>query len=458
MSGGSVGKSIARGAGVLRDKMFGRSDYGRFIQKIQNGLSFLGNHVKNIALLDPDGFGSPKNVRVPMVVSQVIDNNQKCEFLPLKCFLNRKMRVDKGQLIVKGLAYPIVPVTGVGVERAVTHDSKQLYAINTNHHDEALKNLGLDPSKYKNKRLVIACDGGKVLPPPSVKDLRLMRAVYNAEFAAETRRIKNEMTGATMWPLTLLVAIPLNLCSGIINVALMVPHSLCNGVTKLFNYMASNFEEKARDLAVMNRRGTVVGATSAVPYVLIGAVFRCCERVVSALTHVIGGVRSGSTCAVRSVPTFVSAAYNGSVAELKVGTRYLANTASTIGSSFVKYGSDTFSYGKFYAGIGAQDVELASSRKAHNNEDSTKSRNVNDAHVQRHSSTNIAKDERAASERVGAEGVRETMALDKDDLLQVRAEGKDLSSLGVTIGYGTAEQVRENFASSVGVTGVAVGR
>ena len=458
MSGEGVGRSIARGAGVIKDKIFGGSDYGKYIRKIRDVYSFLGNHVKNIALLDPDGFGSQKNVRVPMVVAQVVDNNQKCEFLPPECFRKGKMRVDKGQLFVKGMAYPIMPVSGVGVERAVTHDSKQLYAINTNHQDEALKNLGLDPSKYKNKRLVIACDGGRVIPPPAVKDLRLMRAVYNAEFAPETRRIKNETTGATMWPLTLLVAIPLNLCSGIINVALMVPHSICNGVGKFFNYVASNFEGKARDLSVINSRGTVVGATSAVPYVLIGAVFRCCERIVTALTHVIGGVRSASTCAVRSVPTFVSAAYNGSVAELKVGARYLANTASSIGSSFVNYGSDTVSYGKFYANMGSQDVGLLSSRNTPNNEDNVKLRDVDNTHVQHPRSTNIARGIGSGDARAGEEGVRETISLGKDDLLQVRTEGKDLSSLGVTIGYGTAEQVRENFASSVGVTGVAIGR
>lgn len=451
MSGGGVRKSFARGIEAIKDRVFGGIDYEKYFRKVEDGFSFLGNHVKNIALLDPEGFGIQKRVRIPVLVSQVIDKNQKCEFLPKKSFRKTVMRVDRGKLYVKGEAFPVMPVAGAGVERAVMNDSKQLYAINTNHQDEALRVLGLDPSKYKNKRLVIACDGGKVVPPPGGKDMRLMRAVYNIELSPETRRICNETTGATMWPLTLLVAMPLNLCSGILNVALMVPHSLCHGVTKLLDHVASNLEGRARDLSVINSRGTVVGVSSAVPYVLGGALFRCCERAVSAISSAVGVVRSATTCVVRSVPIFVNAAYNCSGAQLKIGTSYLTSTASSIGSSFAKYGSDTVGHARFYKNVvGLQDV---ASQEPISNDESGKLRS--DVDIRDENAKLSAKPTRS---EVASGEVRETITLGKEDLLQVRTEGKDLSAVGVTVGYGTAEQVRENFANSVGMTGVALGR
>ncbi|MDB1135030.1 hypothetical protein [Candidatus Anaplasma sp. TIGMIC] len=447
-----IGGAMSRGMGALSERVQG-SGIMKWGKKLTTGFGYLSNHVKNIALFDPEGFGVVKTVRVPMVMSQVVDHRQPCEFLPSECFKKgRQMRVERGQLFSNGMGFPIEPIADAGLERAVTYDNKQLYAINTSNTKEVFKALGLNEKKFKNKRLVIACDGVTVVPTPIGKDRRLMRAVYNAEVSPETRRIKNEVTGSTMWIPTILVAMPINLITGMSNVVMMVPHALFNGAAKLVDRGASALEEKYKHVSVAKSRGTIVGGYSFVAhYAVMGFILRSVERILSSASCCIGGLRSVSVAVLRSVPLFVNAGCNTSRAQFAVGQRYLSETFSGIWDVAKRFVSDTKDSLQVYSGVdtgvnretdidvNAYDAVVDNTRESARERQKTTSPGVENV-VDRNLGVNREH-----------KGLPATLSLCEADMLCVKKVGHDLSELGVTVGYGTADQVRDNFVGSASV-------
>ncbi|WP_249548697.1 hypothetical protein [Anaplasma phagocytophilum] len=417
-----------------------RANYSRLVDGAKSAFSVVANPLRKFAQLDPEGFGRERLLRVPVIVSQVVDKQQPCEFLPPSSIKTEGMWVNKGLLVVDGHTFPIMPLSDTGVERVTTHDNKQLYAINTNQTEEAFKILGLDPRRYKNKRLVITCNGYRVAPTGDDQDLRLMRVVYNAEVNPETKCIKNEVTGATMWLPTLLIAVPFNLCAGLLEVAAMIVHGSLNALVKGLNKGASYFEDRAKHLSIARDRGTVAGASrvTALLCVFLGSVLRGFERFASALSCFLGCVRTMVRTSLRAVPLFVNAALNPSSGQFAILKHYIRSAFSECSDKASKFFADTAASARVYESlIKGRTPDVSGSHAEHSvdigvgREDlraSDKSQEVQG------SAQSLSERRDAVSASVG-----------EDDLRQIRAVGKDLTDLGVIVAYGTADSLQSNF-------------
>ena len=411
------------------------ADYGSLLSRAKAAYGFLSRHVKNIAFLDPLGFGSQEKLKVPFMMTQVIDRNQRCEFLPET---NRALCQYEGQLIVNGRALPMVRLQGAAGD-AVTMGNKHLYAINTNQHPDAFKLLGLSQRKYKNIRLVVACNGSIVLPPPEGKDLRLMRVIKNAELTPETRRIKRETTGNTLWIPTVLIAVPFNLCAGLINVGLMIPHVLVHGIKRLTNAAAEKLESKVQHIKVAQERGTVRDPGLYRPWLLFAGACRLVERPFALLSCALGTLRAWSTCLLKSVPLLTDALCNMSSAQLTVAKCYVGNTATRVDSMFANFCEESKAVGRFYSGtVGKMDTaaqEEKAKKKFSQNEGVSSFHAMNQADGEKLS---------PLFRRSQQGGLSSTKWRSR-----VAGCGQNLSDLGVCVSYGTAQQGVENFADNV---------
>ncbi|ABD43754.1 hypothetical protein [Anaplasma phagocytophilum] len=424
----------------IGDRIRGRN-YSRLVDGAKSTFGFIANPLKKFAQLDPEGFGRPRLIKVPMVVSQVVDRQQPCVFLPTSSIKQEGMWVNKGLLVVDGHTFPIMPIADTGVERVTTHDNKQLYAINTNQTEDAFKILGLNPSRYKNKRLVIACEGYRVVPiGSSDKDPRLMRVVCNPEVNPETRRIKNEVTGDTMWLPTLLIALPFNLCAGLLEVAAMIVHSSLNVVVKGLNKGASYFEEKARHLSIARDRGTVTGASrvSALFCVFLGSVLRGFERLASALSCFLGCVRTVVRTSLKAVPLAVNAMLNPSSGQSTILKHYVMSAFSECSEKASKFRAETAASARLYGSlIKGKASDISESHAEHTVDTGA---DKEDIHAN-------AKSREVQRGPQNLDNKRDSVsaAMGEDDLKKIRAVGKDLTELGVVVGYGPADSVLFNF-------------
>ncbi|MCU7611355.1 hypothetical protein [Anaplasma capra] len=407
-----------------------------------------GLHVKNIARLDPEGFGEQQKVRVPVMMSQLVDRGQPCEFLPRGCFTKRRnIRLERGQLIVGGKAFPAEPVKdNTGFERAVTCDNRLLYALNTNHQKEALSALGLDASKYKNKRLVVECEGSKVIPPsPERGAVEVMRAVYNAEVTAETRRVINQKTGSTSWPATSLV-MPFNVCASALNFALMVPQGVCHVCARLLGMLASYMENEARHRALAKSNGTLES-----PYyqyyicVSCGFVLRIAKSTASIGESLFRGARRASVGTLKSVPIFANSIYNADASQFRVGWQLLKDSITpAFGRLAVDLKEDirdaSSSMGFYRDAIGEQ---VQDSLQRYGRPGGKGASKVNESY------SGSSRQLRAAG---GHETGSQPVVLNKSDMLKVIGAGRDLAGSGLTVSYGTRAQLRDNFipAESLG--------
>ncbi|MGN7679014.1 MAG: hypothetical protein ACTJLL_04655, partial [Anaplasma sp.] len=351
-------EAFRRGAGGLAKE----ASQSRGVSALGAVWNVLRLHVKNFSRLDPMSYGEMQKVRVPEIRSQLIDRNQYCEFLPPKCFKRNTMRIDSGQLIIGGRGFPIEPINdSAGAERVMTCDNKLLYAINTNHQDKALKILGLSRDEYKNKRLVIACEGDRVIPVGDAdSNKKVMRSVYNSEIAVEVRRIKNRETGSTAWIPTFLVAMPCNMVASAMNFALMVPHGILHGLTRMLDAGASRMRQEGEHRAVARHRGTVEGAGSPWVYGIAGLVLQGLTYTVSLAVGVIGAVRRLAVGIPRSIPIFASAIQNRDKSQAQIGGLYLKE-------SFAGAHNDVVSAfrGAFVDRVGAEESAKSGGVESH---------------------------------------------------------------------------------------------
>ncbi|MEH0831503.1 hypothetical protein [Anaplasma bovis] len=323
-----------------------------------SGFQFLTLNVRTIAFLDPKGFAKDKTVRIPALVTQVVDRNQQCELLPPHSF-GRNMRIEKGELIVdtggkEKVSFPLSPLKGADGERIITMDGKKLYAINTNQERAALDALWLSPpSQYQNKRMVIACDSrGNIMPTIRGvdNDRRVMKAVYNAEVSPEMRRVVNNRTGKTIWSATVLVALPFNIMAGMLNVAWLVPHALLNGAKKLLASVANMCENKVQHLAISRSRGTAIGGmfTSPWPFIVVGTAMRLFERVASLGSAVVGCARAVSVNSLMLVPVVTNAGINSCPAQWGVAKQCVYDTGREVRNEIGQYASEVVDSLRFY--------------------------------------------------------------------------------------------------------------
>lgn len=435
MLGGELKEAAKEGATRLGN-VVRKADYGAAIDNLKTLFGFVSRHVKNLAFLDPFGFWSQEKVRVPFMMTQVIDRNQRCEFLP---DTGRSLCQYNGQLIVNGRALPMVRLQGEA-GGAITMRNNCLYAINTNHQPEALQLLGLNPKKYKNIRLVVACQGSVVLPPPEGDDLRLMRVIRNADIEPETRRIKRETTGRTLWIPTLLVAVPFNICAGLINVGLMIPHGLCNGIKQLVGAAANRIEKKVLHIKVAQARGTVSKPGTYWPWMVIGGACRTVDRTFALVSYALGTARACATCVFRSVPLLMNAALNLSSAQLDIAGCYLKSTASRVGEMWAEFKEENRTIAEFYMNSNAKRDsgvwEKSSSQKGSEREVGTHTSNTTHRTFGQELSP-ILREKKA--------GELFTAGLNRE----AKGYGQELSDLGVYISYGTAKQGKESFADAV---------
>ena len=323
-----------------------------------SGFRFLTLNVKTVAFLDPKGFAKDRTVRIPALVTQVLDRNQQCELLPPHSF-GRNMRIEKGELIIdtgvrEKVSLPLSPIKGAGGERIITMDGKKLYAINTNHEKAALDALWLSPhSQYKNKRMVIACDSkGRIVPTRRGidDDRRVMKAVYNAEVSPEMRRVVSSRTGQTIWSATILVAMPFNIMAGMLNVAWLVPHALLNGAKQLLAGAANMCESRAQHLAISRSRGTAIGGRffSPWPFIAAGSGLRLLERVTALVCGVVGSARAISVNSLMLVPVVTNASINSSPAQWGVVRQCVNDTAKDVRNEVVQYAGEVVDSLRFY--------------------------------------------------------------------------------------------------------------
>ena len=434
MLGNELRESAKTGAARLKETVRD-ADYGSLLSRMKLAFGFLSRHIKNIALLDPLGLGAQEKVRVPFLMTQVIDRNQPCEFLP---DTGKALCQYEGQLIVNGRALPMVRLQGED-GHAVDMGHRHLYAINTNQQPEAFKLLGLDPKKYKNIRLIVACSGSIVLPPPEGKDLRLMRVVRNAELSPETRRIKREDTGQTLWIPTLLVAVPFNICAGLINVALMAPHALFHGVKRLAGAAAKRVERKVEHIKVAQERGTVSDLGTHRHWLLLGAMCRAVDRTFALASCALGTIRIWTTCLLKSVPLLANALCNWSSAQLTIAKCYMNDTAARVDEMWAEFQEENRSVAQFYTGTEAKKSPRDSASK-----------DGNTPHHGRVSSASVQLQERFGEELspILREKLRDG-ASNKRLWYEARGCGRDLFDFGVCISYGTAKQGIEEFADTV---------
>ena len=443
--------SAARGAGGVEASIRKSSVPGRVLNALK--VTFVLN-VKNIARLDPQGNGERQKVRVPILMSQLVDRNQPCEFLPASCFSGKRneMRIENGQLIVKGWAFPLEPIKseGLGLDRAVTTDGKLLYAINTSHQKDALLALGLDSEQYKNKRLVVACEGDTVVPTTvSAAEARVMRAIYNAEVTAETKRIVNEKTGATSWLLTITMAVPFNTCAAILNFACMIPQGALDVCARLLGAGAASMEREARHRVIAKQKGTVTGLGSPAGFIMAGFALRCMQSIALLGEGAIEGVRRVSVSAARAVPIVVNSAYNLDASQLRVSKHLLIDSGDAALNCFISSIKDMGEGLGFYLDVKGEKSQDASARgSAH--EASAK---VGDGHQQ----GNFLGTKGKGRQGVAAHGASNDghIVLNTEDMLKVVGAGADLMGSGTTVSYGTSTELMGNFMPARSHSGAA---
>ncbi|ACZ49492.1 hypothetical protein ACIS_01003 [Anaplasma centrale str. Israel] len=437
-------KSAARGAGDVGTSVKESSVPGSAWNALK--VTF-GLNLKNIARLDPQGNGEQQKVRVPVLMSQLMDRSQPCEFLPPSCFSGKgsKMRLEKGQLVIRGVSFPLDPIKadGRGLDRAVTHDGKLLYAINTNHQKKALLALGLDLEQYKNKRLVIACEGDSVVPP-SEKDTeaKVMRAIYNAEVTAETRRIMNERNGATSWLLTITMAVPFNTCAAVLNFACMIPQGALEACARLLGAGAASMEREAQHRIISKHRGTVTGLSSPAGYMLAGFALRCMEKIALLGEGAIGSIRKVSVSAAKAIPILVNSAYNLDASQLQVGKQLLVDSGNAVLDCFIDGIKDMKGLG-FYLDPKGEKSQSASAR------DGVPAISTEVGESQQDNSPE-AKGRGQQKGAASARGANDDgcIVLSEADMLKVVGAGADLMSSGTTVSYGTSKGLRDIFVSA----------
>ncbi|MGN7661290.1 MAG: hypothetical protein ACTJLK_01540 [Anaplasma sp.] len=397
-------------------------------------------HVENFARLDPMGYGEMQKVRVPEVRSQLVDRSQYCEFLPPKCF-KRDMRIDSGQLIVGGVGFPIEPINdSAGAERVVTCDNKLLYAINTNHQDKALKILGLSRDKYKNKRLVVACEGDRVVPIGGTdSDRKVMRSVYNSEVTVEVRRIKNRETGSAEWLLTFVVAMPCNLIASAANFLLMVPHGILHGLTRILDVGASRMRQEGEHRALARLRGTVKGAGSPWAYKITGLVLQSLTYTASVAAGLIGAVRRVAVSIPRSIPVLASAVRNRDKSQAQIAGLYLKESFSGAYNDAASVLKDALR-GRMSAEESAELGGVGPIVSCGAGSDARAGAEGMAANAQQLRSV--------AGRNVPAVGEERPIVLNRSDMLKVMEAGETMHGSGLTVSYGTNAQLQENFITS----------
>ncbi|KAB0452257.1 hypothetical protein FY192_02970 [Anaplasma marginale] len=447
--------SAARGASDVGTSIKESSVPGKVLKALK--VTFALN-LKNIARLDPQGNGEQQKVRVPMLMSQLVDRSQPCEFLPPSCFSGKgsKMRLEKGQLIVKGKAFPLEPIKseGLGLDRAVTADGKLLYAINTNHQKEALLALGLDLEKYKNKRLVVACEGDTVVPTAvGDAEAKVMRAIYNAEVTAETKRIVNEKTGATSWLLTVAMAVPFNTCAAVLNFACMIPQGALDVCARLLGAGAASMEREARHRIVAKQKGTVTGLGSPAGFIMSGFALRCMEKIALLGKGAIGSIRKVSVSTARAIPILVNSAYNLNASQLQVGKQLLISSGDEALTCFIDSIKDMSEGLGFYLDPKGERSQSASARDDVPAIDTGVGESQQDNFPE-------AKGRGQQKGAASARGANDDgcIVLSEADMLKVVGAGTDLRSSGTTVSYGTRGELQDNFISAVKSRGSGTAR
>lgn len=442
-------KSAARGAGDIGTSIRESS----VPRNVWNALKVtFALNVKNIARLDPQGDGEQQKVRVPMLMSQLVDRSQPCEFLPASCFSGKRsgMRIENGQLIVRGKAFPLEPIKseGLGLDRAVTTDGKLLYAINTNHQKEALLALGLDLEQYKNKRLVVACDGDTLVPTTvSDAEARVMRAIYNAEVTAETKRIVNEKTGATSWLLTIAMAVPFNTCAAVLNFACMIPQGAFDVCARLLGAGAASMEREARHRVVAKQKGTVTGLGSPAGFIMSGFALRCMQSIALLGEGMIGSVRKVSVSAAKAVPIVANSAYNLDASQLRVSKHLLIDSGDAALNCFMSSVKDMGEGLGFYLDVKGEKSQSAS---AHGGAPEASAKIGDGGRGDVHQQDNLPGMKGKGRQGVAAHGANDDghIVLNTEDMLKVVGAGADLMSSGTTVSYGTSTELRDNFISA----------
>ncbi|SBO15062.1 hypothetical protein ANAPC1_01440 [Anaplasma phagocytophilum] len=218
----------------------------------------------------------------------------------------------------------------------------------------------------------------------------------------------------------------------------MIVHSSLNVVVKGLNKGASYFEGKARHLSIASDRGTVTGASrvSALFCVFLGSVLRGFERLASALSCFLGCVRTLVRTSLKAVPLAVNALLNPGSGQGTILKHYVKSAFSECSEKASKFCAETAASARLYRSlIKGQTSDISESYAEFSD----------DKGVGKEDATAKSREVQRGPQNLDNKRDSVSAAMGEDDLKKIRAVGKDLTELGVVVGYGPADSVLFNF-------------